>query len=50
MRGKKYIMALDRIGYAYYFFSRDYRKFFYAGRVWVGGVLPEDGNSLALIE
>lgn len=42
MRGKRYIMTVDKHGYAYYFFTRDYKKFAFAGRVWVGGVLPED--------
>lgn len=43
-------MAVDKLGYSYYFFTRDYKKFLFAGRSWVGGVLPEDkrraGHSL----
>ena len=45
LRGKKYLMALDRLGYAYYYFTRDYKKFFFTNRVWIGGVLPKDGDA-----
>ena len=46
LRGKKYLMAVDPIGYAYYFFTRDNKKFFFSGRVWIGGAYSSDGQSV----
>ena len=42
LRGKKYLMIVDKLGYAYYFFTRDNKKFFFNARVWVGGVLAKN--------
>jgi hypothetical protein len=39
---KKYLMIVDKLGYAYYFFTRDNKKFFFNARVWVGGVLAKN--------
>jgi len=39
LRGKRFLMAVDKHGYAHYFFTRDHKKFLFYGRYWVGGVL-----------